>query len=448
MAKGKSADASTEFGNRLPLDGELLSEKAAREAAAQAADGEQRFDGNGALIDDAYQELQDKLTSEGLTSGSLRLERKGPMDNGFAYICKMKVANFDIEMIKKMYGGGDYQVEFYRPDGKKAGRHSFTIDPRFMGAIELKPGKEDTNAGMNAALLSTIVQASKPDPMAGNLMQAMMKNSSDNMTLIMSMMMESSKTQMAMMTGMMQAMGQAMGAKNVTPSSGFDLKDIIPLLALMKPGEGSRGPSLLELAQTMRELKEIGSGEAAVAEPKGTLDKLLEALPHVASTVSALRGGPAQVVAAPPAGPVRAQVVAGTPVHRPVVIAPSPAAEKLATIQNGMLMLVKAAREGREVDLYHDMILELMDDGDLEMLKGALTQPTWFTTLFGQISDAPSFQPWMTRLRDALLETLNSSEPVAASPNGSSEHIADSSTPAGGPDPVVLQPGRDAGGAS
>jgi len=413
--------------------------------------------------DPSVQEIQEMLEREDLAGGSLRLERRGPTDNGYAYIGKMKVSNFSLEDVKRIYGGGDYQVEFFRSNGQKGGRQKFSIDPRFVGAIDISKAAGSQNSGLDATVIKSLIDAQaesrKPDPAVAAAQQAALKAQQDNTALLIAMMNKSAETQATMMAGMMQAMAQAMGSRSGN-ENGLGVKELLVLIPLLKGGE-SKQMDLLQMVEAMKGIKELSSGEPAVSEPKSFMDKLVEALPHVATTVAALKGVPTLPVARPalpspnlPAGAAtgangtRPSVTATPPATTPATTTPSP--EGANQLAQGLAIIVKAAREKRDVGLYHDMILEMVSEGDLPMLNQVLTGDGWFATLFGNLPDAEAVKPWLTELRTQIVETLNSPEEDNPS-DEPTKPATPASTPESGPsqpDSTGVRPESGADGAS
>lgn len=414
------------------------------------AEGEQPFDPEAIVEDPSLSEIQEALKRDDLDGGSARIERRGPTDVGFAYIGKIKVRDFSIDDIKRIYGGGDYQVEFFRANGQKGGRHKFSIDPRFQGALDVSKAGRDVDSGTLRTMFE-LSMANRPDPTSGNIVNAMMKAQQDNTNLMVTMMTKSSEQQMAMMATMMTALAQAFGTKNVTPvNQGMTMQDVVGLVTLLKSNE-SKQLSIIEIVEAMKGLKEIGTGEPVVADPKSAVDKILEVIPHVASTVSALRGNPVPPPALPKP-PTPPALPPTNPNAKPSAngTSPKPADEGQHALAQGMALIIKAAREKRDVGLYHDIILEMVPESDLPMLHSVLTSDSWFSTLFGAIPDAESLKPWLTELRDQIVETLNSPDE-----DGDDESAEPTSGPkpaeqpsAGGTDLPRVQSGPDSSGAS
>ena len=346
--------------------------------------------------DSSLNEIESRLKTELLDGGTIRITRRGPMDALYAYVTKMDIRAFEIESIKKIYGGGDYKCQTFRKNGQMGPQVNFSVDARFRGVVD--PDRSDGN-GNGKAVDPVALMKSAKDLMGGDTaersshMSQIMKMQADNTSMMMTLMMESSKQQMAMMAGMMTAMSQAMANKS-SVQSGFGMQDVIGLLTLIKSGEGKT--DLVQLIQAVKELKGVTDG-AGEETAKTWPEKIMEALPHAASIVESLRGGgkPAPQVTAAPQLKSLPPPTAGASV-------PSE-----ASVKQGLGMIIMAAKNNRDVELYHDMILELVSDDQLPMLQAALTGESWFVQFFGTFPEAESVRPWLTKLRDLLLVTLN-----------------------------------------
>ena len=68
--------------------------------------------------DESLKQINEVLSANDLAGGTIRLYRRGPTDRSFSYLDKMPISEFDIDYIKKVYGGGDYQGKTYRSSGQ------------------------------------------------------------------------------------------------------------------------------------------------------------------------------------------------------------------------------------------------------------------------------------------------------------------------------------------
>lgn len=437
------------------LSMEDLTPEEREQVAAAAADAES--------IDESANQIDEILKSNDLAGGLIRLERRGPKDNGFAYICKIKIDQFDIDHIKKMYGGGDYIGKTWRADGRMYKSIQFSIDPRIEGILgELPKGAPAAQQTDPVALMTAMHGLTKDDGKRAQEMQMVLNAQKEQQTLLMTIMQESQKSQQAMVTAMMQAMAAARPAQ----SDSLSVKDLITLLPtlipLLKGEKPVSAPSILDTIEALKGMKElVGNGTIAPEppEPKTVMEQILGALPHAASIVANLRGQPQPAPVAtpralpqpakngtPPSGPVSRAVGAPPTAPAAATPAPTPAADpQQERIAKLLETLVNAARRNRDVDLYCDLVLEELEDSEVPMFTQVLTSDTWFTSLFGNLPDAAILQPWFTNLRTLLLESLTD-QPANGSPE--STPVATPPAAAGGTDSSGVRLGGDADGAS
>lgn len=374
--------------------------------------------------DRSYTELQEALESNDLIGGTVRVSRRGPMESGFAFVCKMATNVFDVDSIKKMYGGGDYQAKFFRSNGQIGRTVTFSIDHRFKGILDTNALPADNGAaGVNNALVNAVVAKDRADPAQAAMMTQMMKSQQDSTNMMITMMLKSSEQQTTMMMGMMTAMAQAFGGKG-NQSGGLELKDLVSIIPLLK-GSESKGASITELTDALLKLKQLdGATNNAEEEPKTLTDKLLALAPHIANTVQALKGG----------APATSHPTAAAALPAPAAAA-NPSNQQ-ADLEIMLKSVISAARRNADVTLYRDLLLDTVTDEQLPMLEQVLTGEQWFTTLFGNLPDAEQVKPWLTNLRNDILNTL--SEPEI--PNGSE--------PTSKPDSAGVRPAENAAGTS
>lgn len=353
----------------------------------------------------SYIELQNALESNDLAGGTLRLHRRGPMDSNFQFVCKMEIASFDLEQIRKMYGGGDYRAKFWRANGQIGGKEvNFSIDHRHKGILDTNHlPKEGSSAGDNQTLqllTRAVVDGRREDPAMPTMITQMMKSQSDNMTLIMTMMMKSAEQQTTMMAQMMTAMASVFGAKNVTPvQAGLGMQDVVGLVTLLNQNKATT-PGMSEIADVMLKLKELsggGNGEGKEDEPKTLIDKIAGIMPHVANTVAALKG--------------QAQIPVGDQpkLEDGKVVASQPEVKQQASgnqIQTLLAFIIEAARKKKDVTLYRDFLLDNLTDDEVDQLEQLLTAEAWFDTLFGALPDKEAIRPWMVDLRNSVISLL------------------------------------------
>ncbi len=409
-------------------------------------------------VDESADRIDEILKSNDLDGGTVRLSRRGPSENSFSYVTKIKAAEFDIDFVKKVFGGGDYHGQTFRANGQMYKKFEFSIDARFQGTIELPKGGQISGQPQvdPVALMRQMHEMGKDDKGNSVIMQQMLKSQSEQSQQNIAMMQQNSKETMQMMIAMMTALA----TNRPAASDGLSVKDLIALLPTLVPLFKSDKPpsNLLETIEAlkgMRELVTAGTVAEAPEAPKTLMEQILASLPHVATTVQALRGGqptpqaPKPAVSAQPQLPVAGKPIPGAPpvvAASPAVGAPAAAGADDPKVQL-LTTLVNAARKNKDVELYADLVNSELEDEDIPQFQQILTNEGWFDLLFGSLPDKAAVRPWFEQLRTLLLESFATpvTTPLA---NGSSEPVQPAAATPSGTDTTGVQSGRDADGAS
>lgn len=378
--------------------------------------------GNGNSASDAadensVNEIEAVLKANELEGGILRLNRRGPTDHSYVYVVKMPVKDFDIDYIKKVYGGGDYKAQTWRANGQIYKKFEFSIDGRFTGHIDPKAalesgGKSSANSAQDAMAIARMMNDNQQKgPDMTQMMTMMQKSSSENMQMMVMMMQQSSQQMMAMM----QAMGQTMAAAMAKPVGPDNSSAIMPVLIEMiragnNKGGASAGPSLLEQVETLKLLKEI-------ANPSGGKDddddekepSMMERLAKVA--VPLLFGGNFQMPVLPTASVNNPPQTAAAPQVQ-VVTQVSPDEQQRLSQTNGMMtQLLGAAERDSDPGLYHDLTMESQSIEQLPALKQLLERDDYIQLLYNfdqaLLVRAIAKKAWFDTLRTQLLESIN-----------------------------------------
>jgi hypothetical protein len=349
-------------------------------------------------------EIQQMLEDSNLNSPFVRIMRRAPGGSDFDYCATLAVTAFDFDVIKETYGGGQYQIVFLDSNKKYIKRRQFAIDPRIKGRLD-KGGSEGADPARAASDSGTAV------------MKMMMDQQSESTKLLMTMMMESSKANAAMMTAAIS--GRSGGG------AGLEIKDVIALLPFLIGKDKAERFGPKEMLELYREMRELTGDEGS--DKGGLVDKIVEALPTLAAKIAGGLAGnqPARVLPAherrvgPEPAPTRTAQPAAAPAED-------------TDLQRVLKLTLNAARRKGEVELYHDMVMEFIDDSNADSIKNVLTQDDWFGLLWGNVPDAEAVKPWTEKLRNLLLETLN--EPAGDAPdnNGAEQGGKAEQEPSGG----------------
>lgn len=347
-------------------------------------------------VDEAeIRKIEELLKDSELAGGSIRLERKGPADTAYQYCTKIRVADgVDLDLIKRVWGGGDYKAKTFRSNGQMYKSFTFAIDYRIKGSLDMS-APASTSGGDESKLAVTLAQILKPDNNSNGMMIEMLKQSAASGEKTMQMMMLMMQQGQQQSTAMMTAMATAMAGK----SSGGGIELIIPVLTAMisrpdRPAEKSG--SLVELVAAMRELKEL-SVPGSVPQPEkeeSVFDKILKY-----------------------GGPVVAALVTRQPIQMPGQEQPTPEMAQLPAPSQAeptnqlppefamyVGMILGAAAKDADTGTYADLVADALDEQQAHILCGILKQPDWVEKLAQTDRRVLNFVPWFTKLRSDIFE--------------------------------------------
>lgn len=333
--------------------------------------------------------IDDILKSNDLDDGMVRISRRGPEDRDFQYVNKIASSEFDIDYVRKIYGGGDYKCQTFRANGQMYKGFKFSIDHRYKGSLDVAPagdGGASTKIAMEMVRQATSegkrntdmmlkvqeISAGKGDQML-TLLITSMNNSQQQM---MQLMCENQKN----MVGMMAALNRPTGSDSATL--------FIPILLEMIKARGSMNPlddmqKLMGIVSLMKSGKVDGDEE----EPKPMWMELLSSV--AAKAIPALI--PSNQTPAPqlPAPSVQAQ-----PVQE----------DELTRIKE---LVIGAAIRGNDPSAYASMILDNIPDAEYNQLEAILTRDDWHVLVFRNDPRVQSVLPWMSELKENLLNAIN-----------------------------------------
>lgn len=418
MARTKPSEES-ELQNQVLPQNTSLRRPTEHEPVAE----EDRLDG----ID--LRKINEIISSEDVQKGGfIRLERRGPFDQKYAYVCKLDPEAFDIDQITKLYGGGDYQGRTFRANGQMYKMFNFSIDARHKGALGEGQIKELAEAEKGGGMNKTLLEAALANKTGGpennpNFMAKMMEMMGGRQDQSMLMMMTMMQTMTAQMnaaqensTKMMVAMMTAMGASKPV---GLD-----PVVVELLKQKASVDP-LEHMLKMMGMAKELTAG-AAPEKEKTMMEQVIGA---AAPAVASLFMGKMQ----PPGQPQPStQVIAQAP--KPATqIQPSPDDMQAMMIRAFLNQVLAAAARGSDPALYVDMIFDNCSETQIGEIKRNLTDATWPVNLFGDDQRAVQFRPWLDELKKQLLLDEDAAiESIPSRPgDGTDAGSADSEQPAG-----------------
>lgn len=362
--------------------------------------------------DESLKQINEVLSANDLAGGTMRLYRRGPTERSFSYLDKIPISEFDIDYIKKVYGGGDYQGKTYRANGQMGKGVSFSIDPRFRGAIDASdPKVRETAQQIDLPKLITALNDGKQHDDGSQVrdMMAMMQKSSENtMMMMMQMMQQSTQTMVAAI--------QAIGSRPADTT----MSTIVPVILEMVRHQGGKTSSMTEVIEAMRAVKELSAGDAPEKEDKDDEEsfglKLIKGLLPVLGgmggvpSVQPMKRLPGTSGNAAAASPVKE-----TSTAQPVQPAqPTPASDPQAQMVSMFLgRLVTASESGSDVGLYHDLVIESLSPDQFAQIMGVVQQDDWLEQLYGSdpniLARVKIQVKWFESLRSMLVESFKES---------------------------------------
>ncbi|MCI0538445.1 MAG: hypothetical protein L0Z50_24830 [Verrucomicrobiales bacterium] len=324
----------------------------------------------------------------------------------------MKVEDFDLEQIKRLYGGGDYKFKFKTAEGKFFKTVDFTIDPRFRGVMDDAQSPRNPDGQHQAALIEAVSKLASPT--AGNelmfqMMQQQGQSTGQMFQLMLTMMMKSQESVAKAQENMVLALAKISESRGQGP----DLATaFMPLLIKLIERKESRS-SISEILEAAHAIREFASNEqGGVGE--GTLEKVLSAVAPALATLAV--GASAAQVPVPqlapaiethPPGPSRNESGATLPQSEPAT-APVNSSQS-AVLTAYVPFLVNGARNGSDPESYHDLVLDVTNETELAQIIGILKTDNWCEMLFGNHPDVLAHKKWFEELRQLLIAPPESS---------------------------------------
>lgn len=375
------------------------------------------------------QKIQEILGSHDISGGKIRLERKGPTDQVYQYVSTFPIESFDIDHIKKTFGGGDYYARTFRANGQMYKPFNFSIDYRFKGALDEQAIKQMAAEPKDSqAKIVDAISRMNDGGMTPNVMLRMMESSAKqqetSMMMLMKMMADSQERQMALI-------GQIFAAKSApapapAQNAGF-VEAITPILLEMIKSKSTSTP-LSDSITMLKELKDVMRDDNEERE-----DSMFEKIMKVAGPlVPVLMGGGRQVsngqsekIISPP--------LPNRPSQRET--SPPPTDDRMTKAKMIVALfteqLIVAADKGSDPGIYFDLIVDALTEPQLLQLKQSLTGDDWCAKLFADDERVTSRISWFEELRQLILNdgksdgtmtnaTTNSGQNDAGSDSGPS----------------------------
>jgi hypothetical protein len=385
---------------RKPFVTEPEPEPELEQAALPAEEQAEQF------VDDGVQKIFELLRTLNLSGGRVRIFLKRPNVLKSGYVGDMTIEQFEddgLETLKRMYGGGDYSLQFCDGEsGKIVAQRGFTIDPRFRGEIDVELKASDKPADDR---LATAIAAIRP---------AEQKQPENMMPLLITLITESNKTIASMMsanqaatntilTGLMQAITSAQTKPGTDP---------VLLELIRQKTDKTPISETIEAFATLRDLTANGEPK----EKEDMIEKVVKVFGPALASFFARQGMPV----------VPHMQLAPSPQQPQPQAAPPPAANGAAVEEPKLAqftgLLLNAANRGTPAENYYDVIVDNITDDQFDTLITELKKPDWLENLFGNIPPVIAQKAWFEKLRAAFLE--DAGEPADAPPQQPQEAAA------------------------
>lgn len=380
-------------------------------------------------------EILNQLRDEAGNGGYVRLSRRidGSMD--YAQVAKILIADYSMDRVQQVYGGGYYRLRFCTEDHKICGQRQLIIDPSlpFKNPAAPAVAPAPTQAQQDLLPLVKELLASKAGP-AGP--------SDSTMLGMFTLMMEQNKQANERFEKMLLAMNNNAKPPTIDPLT-------LKLLELQLSKE--RTP-MAELLESFSAFKKITGGKTGDDddEPLTIWDKAGKVLGPIAEGLAAkyLVGGEGgdeivprraiaagtETAAAAPAETNGALPAAAAPLA-PVTQFPNP--RPTNTPMNAMVQMkvnqlmaaaVAAAKKNADPVAFANELLDEVPPKFYENVEAMAKSENWFETLFAKTApgggvgyhpDALAAKEWLTKMRDALVAALAEAlGPEEAAPGG------------------------------
>lgn len=362
--------------------------------------------------------IQQLLKELDLTGGVARIFRQKPGKADFDYEGELPVDNFSLETIKRVYGGGRYQIRLTAKGGKYVKQIKFSIDPRHVG--EMDRINQTPNAVIptsdNSNLITFLLKAQQDSQDRAQQQQAAM------MTLMVTMMTESQKATAQMMSAAFHR-----EPINVTPEPASRLMEVM-MPMLIAQMQAPKTNNLSDLVESLKVVKELATGQPEKEEKEeDMLDKIVKVgAPLLGAFMSRNQPMPTVAPVAVPNPQQRPQI----PVQQEDP-ARAAAEAKMRSLLGQLRMvtpiLVRAAKKDSPIESYLDILDDTLDEEGFGMLVMFLQRDDWVSTLFNDDPGVRENIGWFDNFRAMVLnpetdepteETAKVETPKASSPFG------------------------------
>lgn len=344
---------------------------------------------------DDVTKLQNIIRELDLSGGVARIFRQTAGRAEFDYEGELPVDGFNLETIKRVYGGGRYIIRFAAKGGRYVRSIKFSVSPRHKGELENTNLPAPVSNSPDNGLIAFMMQQN----------QAAQQQQQQMMTLMMTLMSESSKSMASVIAAAISS-GNGRGGGPAEPAS-RTVELLMPLMIEnMKPRGGTT-----EVMEQLKLLKELTGPEKEEKE-EDTMTKILNmGAPILGALMNRGQGGqPPQPIPMPP--PPASNPALPTP--QPDMSAQRKAEALLMKLRLATPMLVRSARENRDIEPLLEILDDMLDDESYGMLCHLLGQPNWTELLFGNNPDVQAHRVWFDNFRELILNPEDEANPSPA----------------------------------
>jgi len=356
--------------------------------------------------------IRDLAKSLDISDGRVLIHRQAPGRSEYDYEGEMPIDTFSLEELKRLYGGGKYTLKLATRTGKYVRTLRTSVHPRHIGEIYKEPEKPVTPVagqpqGSNDFLMMMLANAKEQALATREMAERQAAQAQAQQQLLLTMMLQNQKSSTEVLVAALT------GKSPTTPAGGNIIELLTPLLIEnMKPRGG-----IAETVATVKALRELNDSPSAPPEPKeeDMLDKVAKLASVVGPAIGAFMASrnPQQ----PPQAPQAPQqpIPVGPPQPDPQYIETNRRVEHLlGQLRFATPLLLKAAKENKDVTEIAPMLDSFLDDVEFEMLCQILERPTWITDLFGNTPGVVENGAWFESLRDVILNPGPDDEEASA----------------------------------
>ena len=377
--------------------------------------------------------IRDLAQSLDISDGVVRIFRQAPGRSEYDYEGAMPVDTFSLEELKRLYGGGKYQLKLASRTGKYIRSLKTSVHPRHVGEVYKEPEKPVTSTptspqAPNDLMMMLITSAQAQATQAREMAQQQAREAQAQQQMLLTLMLTNQKSSTEILVA-------ALSGRTPGQSGGGGNEKMIELLTPMLIENMKPRGGLTETIATVKALQELSAPAApATTEPKE--EDMIDKLSKLAGVVGPIAGAFMQRNAPQP------QPMSVGPMTRANPEIPGPSQEEAAIharVQNllGQLrfatpLLIKSAKSNQPVEDLVGMLDSFINDEEYEMLCQLLERDSWVAELFGNHPEVIANLPWFASLREVILNPEGDEAPTdstEATPQGPTANPSSPLTP-------------------